>query len=141
MARSCQSRLEALGPLWQGDSDIDRLSDRNIIAEFDLVESLVNSAHLTRAEMIEEVERAPRRARLEAEKRSRLRPIDRLAVLSWNFAEQVGHLLFYLHFEKYAPGVTSLEEQALFMRLEDELRGRSPAGSLGVTLKRRGQRK
>jgi hypothetical protein len=106
-----------------------------------LIESLVNSAHLTRPEMIEEVERALHRARADAEKRSRLRPIDLLAARSWNFAEQVGHLLFYLHFDKYAPGVTSLEEQALFVRLEDELLRRGPAAGLGVRLKRRGQRK
>jgi hypothetical protein len=105
-----------------------------------VIESLVNSAHLTRPEMIEEVARALRRARLDAEKRSRLRPIDRLAAPSWNFAEQVGHLPLYLHFGKYAPGVTSLEEQALFVRLGDELLRRSPAAGLGVRLKRRGHR-
>jgi hypothetical protein len=106
-----------------------------------VVENLVNSAHLTRPKMIEEVERALRRARLEADKRSRLRSIDRLAAPSWNFAEQVGHLLFYLQFEKYPPGVTSLEEQALFVRLEDELLRRGPAAGLRVRLKRGGQRK
>jgi hypothetical protein len=105
-----------------------------------LIESLVDSAHLTRPEMIEEVERALHRARADAEKRSRLGPMDHLAARSWNFAEQVGHLLFYLHFDKYAPGVTSLEEQALFVRLEDELLRRSPVAGLGVRLKRRGQR-
>jgi hypothetical protein len=96
----------------------------------ELVESLI-VAELDRAAMIGRVTVARREAQAAAERVSYRRRSGDLAALAdigaWAEVERIGHLLFYLRFDKVPMGA-SAEELALINRLDEELQRRRRCG-------------